>query len=160
MIWVVLATVAVLLAVVHIALSEPPRTRARVVEALLLYFFVIPIGMGGFMGFLGHIARARAVAASIGWPAGNPFQSEVAMANLAFGILGILCVRNRGSFWTATAIGWSIFFFGDGCIHLHQIWTGQRFAPGNAGGILYFDLVMPLLITGLLAARCATKNST
>ncbi len=44
------------------------------------------------------------VAASIGWPAGSPFQFEVGIANLSFGILGILCLKFMDNFWTATVI--------------------------------------------------------
>jgi Family of unknown function (DUF6790) len=35
------------------------------------------------------------VAESIGWPAGNPFQLEVGVANLAVGILGIVAMGRR-----------------------------------------------------------------
>ena len=39
---------------------------------------------------MGHTFAADEVAESIGWPTGNPFQTEVAVANLAIGTLGIL----------------------------------------------------------------------
>jgi hypothetical protein len=103
--------------------------------------------------------RAAAVAASIGWPPGNPFQYEVAVANLAFGVLGLLCLRFRDGFWTATAIGWSVFMLGAAGVHLHQIHVGQPYAPENAGAILYFNIVAPVCLLALLVIRNAGANS-
>jgi hypothetical protein len=47
------------------------------------------------------------------------------VANLAFGILGVLCLGNRNGFWTATAIGWSTFMVGAAVVHLRQIRLGH-----------------------------------
>ena len=47
-------------------------------------------------GFIGHTAFADRTAAYIGWLADNPFQTEVAVANLAIGVLGILCYWVQG----------------------------------------------------------------
>jgi hypothetical protein len=99
--------------------------KQQIAEILLLSVFLLPVGLGGLVGFIGHTLRATETAASIGWPAGNPFQYEVAVANLAFGTLGILCWRHRSGFWTATGGGWSIFLLGAAGVHLHQIRTGS-----------------------------------
>ena len=152
MIFVVIAAIGMIAGLLHTAIQGQPR-RARVAELLLLYFFAFPIGLGGIVGFVGHTMRAGPVAASIGWPAGNPFQYEVAVANLAFGILGLLCLRLRDGFWTATATGWSVFMLGAAGVHLHQIHIGQAYAPDNAGAILYYDILAPLALFALLAIR-------
>jgi hypothetical protein len=151
MVFVVLTAIGLIFGILSVAIQKQPRTKRRVAEMLLLYLFAFPIGLGGLVGFAGHTLRAVPVAASIGWAAGNPFQYEVAVANLAFGILGILCLWNRGGFRTATAIGWSIFIFGAAGVHLYQIRIGQPFATGNAGAILYFDIITPVLVLALLA---------
>jgi len=148
MIFAIFAATGLILGLVHLAIRKQ-WTKQRITELLLLYLFAFPIGLGGLVGFVGHTMRAGPVAASIGWTAGNPFQYEVAVANLAFGVLGILCLWNRGGFWTATAIGWSIFMLGAAGVHVLQIARGQPFAPGNAGAVLYFDIVMPVLVLAL-----------
>jgi Family of unknown function (DUF6790) len=158
MIFVTLAAIGFVLALLHVAIQKQPRSRQRVSEVLLLYAFAFPIGLGGLVGFVGHTLRAAAVAASIGWPAGNPFQYEVAVANLAFGVLGVLCLRFRGGFWSATAIGWSVFMLGAAGVHLRQIHIGQPYAPENAGAILYFDIVAPVCVLMLLAIRNARQT--
>ena len=99
MIFKILAAIGFVLALLHLAMQKWPWTRQRIAEVLLLYAFVFPIGLGGLVGFAGHTMRAAPVAASIGGPAGNPFQYEVAVANLAFGVLGLLCLRFRDGFW-------------------------------------------------------------
>jgi hypothetical protein len=159
MIFVTIAAIGFVLALLHVAIQKRPRTRRGIVDTLLLYFFAFPIGLGGLLGFVGHTMRAGPVAASIGWPAGNPFQYEVAVANLAFGVLGLLCLRFRDGFWTATAIGWSVFMLGAAGVHLHQIHIGQPYAPENAGAILYFDIAAPLCLLALLIIRNAGINS-
>jgi hypothetical protein len=157
MIFVILAAIGFVLGLLHVAFQKRPRTWRGIADTLLHYLFAFPIGLGGLLGFVGHTMRAGSVAASIGWPPGNPFQYEVAVANLAFGILGLLCLRFRDGFWTATAIGWSVFMLGAAGVHLRQIHVGQPYAPENAGAILYFDIVAPLLMLALLAIRRA-KN--
>lgn len=153
MIFIVLTTLGLIIGGIHIAATKRPRTRLQIAEILLLYLFIFPIGLGGLIGFLGHTFRAVSTAASIGWPAHNPFQYEVAVANLAFGILGICCARVRGGFRVATAIGWSIFILGAGCVHVHQIRIGQPFAPGNAGAVLYYNFIVPVLVLALMGVR-------
>ena len=75
----------------HLYRDKQPRTGRRIAEILLLWLLVINVGLGGIWAFIGHTVFAEQVAESIGWPAGNPFQTEVAVANLAIGTLGILC---------------------------------------------------------------------
>ena len=157
MIFVALAVMALLGGLLHIAIQKQPRTQQRIAEVLLLYLFGLPVGLGGLVGFTGHTMRAARVAAEIGWPTRNPFQYEVAMANLAFGILGILCLWFRGEFWVATSIGWSVFLLGAAGVHLHQIHIGQPFAPGNAGAVLYFDVLTPMLVAASLWVRKAAR---
>src|SRR5919202_1353055 len=97
---------------VLLPLDQQPRAGRRVAEILLLWLLVINVGLGGLWAFVGHTVFANDVAESIGWPTGNPFQTEVAVANLAIGTLGILCYWVRGSFWTATVIETSIWLLG------------------------------------------------
>ena len=63
------------------------------------------LGVSGAIGMFNvvmHTVFANDVAASIGWPAGNPFQTEVGFANLAIGIVGFACFW-RYDFWLPAA---------------------------------------------------------
>ena len=93
---------------IHLGLAPKPLTKGRVVEVILLYLFIFYVGVGGIIGALAHVFWGPETARGIGWQPGSPFQFEIGMANLAFGVLGILCIWQRGKFWTATGIGFAV----------------------------------------------------
>jgi hypothetical protein len=96
-------------------------TREGIAIILLLWLLVIGVGLGGIMAFIGHTVFASSTAASIGWPAGNSFQTEVAVANLAVGCLGVRCYWFRDNFWVATVLANSVFQLGAAVVHINQI---------------------------------------
>jgi hypothetical protein len=119
------------------------------------------VGIVGIWSFIGHTVFADQVAQSIGWPPGNPFQTEVALTNLAFGILGLLSVKITGSFRLATIIGYSIFMAGAGIGHIYQLVVFNDIAPDNVGIPLYLDFIVPLILFILyyLATRGPGKEN-
>jgi len=135
---------------VHVYLDNQPRTKGRVAQIFLLWLLVIPVGIGSVFSFIGHTVFADTTAASIGWPAGNPFQSEVAVANLTIGTLGILCYWMRGNFWVATAIGCAVWLMGDAVVHIRDIVVEANYAPNNAGMTFYLDILIPVILIALL----------
>jgi len=154
MTWFLSLAAVILVVTLHLSLTKKPRSPALVVEVLLLYLLVIFAGVGGLMGALGHIFKAEEIALKIGWPPGSPFQFEVAMSNLAFGVLGVCCLWRRDGFWTATGVGFSIFLLGCAYGHLREMLAAGNFSPYNVGPVLWLnDLALPLLLLGLLGAR-------
>jgi len=141
----------VVVAVVHLLVSKKPRTKLRVAEVFLFYQLVLGVALGGTIAFMGHVFAADSIADSIGWTRGSPFQFEVGMADLAFGVLGWMCIWRRGSFWRATVVGWSIFLLGDGIEHFRLMVEEGNYAINNAGMIAP-DIVMAVLLTGNLIA--------
>ncbi len=146
MLGLVFLVLALVVGAVRLYLDKQPRTKGRVAEIFLLSFLVITVGIGHVFFFVSHTVFAEATAASIGWPAGNPYQSEVAVANLAVGILGILCYWMRGNFWIATAIGFSIWWLGDAVVHIRSIVVEANYAPNNAGVTFYLDILVPVIL--------------
>jgi len=51
----------------------------KIIEIWLLSLLVIMVGLGSIWAFMGHAFMSAQMAAYIGWPAGNPFQLEVAV---------------------------------------------------------------------------------
>jgi hypothetical protein len=135
---------------VHVYLDNQPRTKGRVAEIFLLWFLVITVGILSVFFFISHTVFADTTAASIGWPAGNPFQSEVAVANLTIATLGILCYWIRGNFWVATVIAFSVQWLGAAVVHIRDIVVAANYAPNNAGMTLYLDILMPMILIALL----------
>jgi hypothetical protein len=74
----------------------------------------------------------------------------VAVTNLAFGVLRLLCTRLRGPFWLATAIGQAIFLWGASAVHAREMLKERNFNRGNVGPIFSFDVLVPLVHLGLL----------
>jgi hypothetical protein len=133
-------------AVIHLVATRE-RDRYRRAEAVLMYV----LGVSGAIGMFNvvmHTVFARDVAASIGWPAGNPFQTEVAFANFAIGIVGFACFW-RYDFWLPAIIAKSVFAWGAGLTHVMGIARTGNLAPNNGGPILAWDFLLPVVMIAL-----------
>ncbi|MGZ7117428.1 MAG: DUF6790 family protein [Methanobacterium sp.] len=146
-------------AVLHLFLTKAPKTKNRLFEVFLMWFLFIMVGIGSIWAFMGHVFLADTIATTIGWPAGSPFQYEVGIANLSYGILGILCLKFRDNFWTATVIAISVFYFGAAYGHVINMMQTGNMTPGNAGFALYIDIIIPIILICLLIAYNLTKNN-
>ncbi len=138
------------LTTIHVVSVKELRNLKGVLESLLLYMFLINVALAGFWAFFGHVFFADEAAKFMGYGPGSPFQYEVGIANLAFGVLGLLCIWERGDFWLATAVGYSIFLMGSGIGHVREMVINHNDAPGNTGVVLWFHFVFPLLLLSVL----------
>ena len=144
--WVAALVVAILM-----TLRGPrPITATALVDQLLRYILLFPVGIMGLWAFIGHVFLAERSAAAIGW-ATSPFQFEVGMANLGIGLAGVIgaFVPSPG-FRAAVGVVMIGFLGGAGVGHLIQMAETGNMAAGNAGPILYTDFLTPLAVLGLL----------
>ena len=141
------------LAAMHVWLDERVGHRAQRLEVFMLYMLAIGVAGSGIGGFFAHAFLADEVADSIGWPAGSPFQLEVAFANLALGILGILAMNRRDGFRDATVIAVTIFAGGATITHVIDIVETGNLAAGNTVQNAANILRPAVLIWLLLAIR-------
>lgn len=126
------------------------HSKERVLTILLKYVLFFNVGVMGLLAFFAHTIMADETAREIGWAPGSPFQSEIAFANLAFGILGILCLWRHGDFWLATGVGNAAFLLGAACVHILQLMQGNT-APYNAGVFVWVgDVLIPIFYLILL----------
>lgn len=151
--------ITIIAAILQLFLSKKQKTKNRVFEVFLIWFLFIMVGVGCIWAFIGHVFMSNMVAATIGWPAGNPFQLEVGIANLAIGILGLLCLKFRDNFLLATVIAASIFLLGAGYIHMTNIIQTGNISPGNAGYALYIDILIPILLIFLMTGYKLTEKN-
>jgi len=128
------------------------RSKPVVVEALVSYFFLFSIGIGYLNNFVMHTVFAEYTAKFIGW-ANSPFQLEVGFASLGIGIAGLIAFRQSLSFRLATLIPPAFFLWGAAGGHIYQIEKSGNLAPGNAGAILYTDILLPIIGFVLLYAQ-------
>jgi len=81
------------------------------------------------------------------------------MADLTVGVLGVLCLWRRGSFWLATVIANAVWFLGDAVGHLREIVVHNNHAANNSGIFLVVEFTVPMLMLILaLYHRRATKT--
>jgi hypothetical protein len=116
---------------------------------LLRYVFIFLVGLMGLWAALGHIVFPARVAQAIGWPT-SPFQFEVGVANLGIGLAGLYAAFRSFEARLATNLVLACFLIGAGVGHLRDIVTAGNFAPGNAGPILFTDLLTPTAVFLLL----------
>jgi hypothetical protein len=117
------------------------------VEVFLGYVFLFVVGVMSLLAAYAHVFMGPETAHMIGWQSGSPFQFEIGMANLSYGILGVLAFWIRGRFWDACAIGWSVLLLGCFYGHLVQYYQFHNVAPYNIGyPIWFYDLAMPVIV--------------
>ena len=125
---------------------------------MLIFLFSISVTGNWIFNFFGHFFISDTVAESIGWEPGSPFQLEIAFANLAIGILGLIATGRQDSFQEATVIAVTIFSVGVTIVHLMDIIATGNLAPGNTmqnvGNILRSALLIVFLV-----ASCRAKRS-
>jgi hypothetical protein len=129
-----------------IALSSRPGS---VVERLLAWILLLPIGVTGLWAGIYHVFFPAVAAAYIGWEV-SPFQFEVGMADLAIGATACLAFWRDLNFKAAAVSVAAIFLLGDAVGHVRQMLITGNFAPGNAGVPFYMDILCPLLTIGLV----------
>ena len=126
---------------------------AKLIGYLLLYVLFYGYGIGGIWNFVGHFFAADMVAASVGWPAGNPFQQELAFYALGTGAVGLLTPWVRDRFWMAAALAPSIFVYGAAFTHVQDYLVNDNTAPANwSVAAVAANLIIPTVVLGLLWA--------
>jgi hypothetical protein len=146
------AAIALIGAAVHIHRDSQPPSRARSFEILLVWWMVVAVGVAAIFGAMFHFFDGADTAREIGYTNGDGgFQTEVGVADLAIGVLGILCARFRDGFLLAAVIAVSIAYLGDAYGHLHQAAIHDNHSPDNTGLVLWADFIAPLVAIGLYA---------
>ena len=146
---VIFTVIAVVGASVHLALSPKRRSNgAAIAGTYLLYLLFFYVGLMGVLTAYAHVFRPVETSASIGWQT-SPYEYEVGMADLTVGVLGILCLRFRGSFWLATALANAVWLLGDAVGHVRQMTLNNNHAANNSGIFLVTEFIMPLVILSL-----------
>lgn len=149
---------AVILAILTIAYKEKWNC-PKFAEIFLGYVLLFNIGIMSLLAAYAHVFMGPEIAKLIGWQAGSPFQFEMGMANLSYGVLGMLAFWIRGRFWDAVIIGWSVLLLGCFVGHVMDYYANDNTAPYNIGGhIWFYDLFLPILVLTTLNYLRMHKN--
>lgn len=126
-----------------------PKGRTQWAERQLAYYLLFPIGLAYLYNGVMHTAFAEESAKFIGW-ASSPFQYEIGYASFGYAVCGFMAFRASYGFRAATVIAPSLFLLGAAAGHIVQIVNERNFAPGNAGSILWTDIIFPIMGFALL----------
>lgn len=146
---VALWVIALICTVIAVRRAPRPITFGFAVERLLRYIFIFPLGVQSLWAFACHVFIPEQTAAAIGWKA-SPFQYEVGVANLGIGIASLYAAFAGFGARAAVAIMATGFLGGAGVGHIRDIASSGDLAPGNAGPILFTDVLTPIAIIVLL----------
>ena len=138
-----------IVALIHINREKKTADSHRKLEIILMWQLVCGLGLSLLWGGIGHLLFSDRVAESIGWATGSPFQREVGMWDAAIGIVGLLCLKYHDHFWLAAIIGGGLFLFGTGLGHVYEFVVHGDVSPNNIGGVLWVDLLFPILLAAL-----------
>ncbi|EKD73702.1 MAG: hypothetical protein ACD_45C00217G0018 [uncultured bacterium] len=136
--------VMLVLAVVLTILQKIKNKKLSLWEILYRWIALFALGIMGIYGFIMHAFFPDISAATIGWQ-NSPFQYEVAIANLGFGLIALLSFRAAYPFRLASVIGNACWLWGDAVGHIYQMISQHNFATGNAGTWFWTDVLVPLL---------------
>lgn len=141
-----------------LVLGRQMSTAQRLERAVQWWFG----GAGAWLlfGASGHLFIPDEVAKSIGWAPGSPFQREVGFSDLAWGVLGLMSIKVRGTLREAFVIGAGIFLLGAAGGHIYEMVAHDNFARNNSGLLLSVDIGMPIVSAILLwRLRLAERRS-
>lgn len=133
------------LAVIFILINKVTNKYLSWPEVMYRWLALLPLGFTAIYAFVMHAFFPDFTATAIGWQ-NSPFQYEVAMANLGFGVIAILSFRASFSFRLATVIANTCWLWGDAIGHIYQMSAYQNFSTGNAGSWFWMDVLMPLIM--------------
>jgi hypothetical protein len=114
-------------------------------EILFSWVSLLVLGGTGIYTFIMHAFMPETAAAAIGWQT-SPFQYEVAMADLAIGMLGVFAFWSSYGFRVATVICAACILWGDAGGHIYQIIKVHNLSNGNAGTWLWMDVLLPVIL--------------
>lgn len=117
--------------------------RRDIAEALLAWFVFFSIGVSYLYNFVIHVFFGDFAARFIGWE-NSPFQAEVGYASLGFAAVGFLAFRSSWTVRLAAILGPAFFLWGAAVGHVIDMVTSHNFAPGNAGTVLWTDILLPV----------------
>lgn len=138
-----LVLIGFVLSLLHVYFLKESTSYERL-KVIFLYQVFFVIGINSLLAFYAHFFWGPDTARYIGWLPHNPFQQEVAFANLAIAILGLLAPFMGFQFWLATLLALTVWYWGDAYVHYIDYQQNGNVAPGNAGLPYYIDIFLPI----------------
>ncbi|UOZ03569.1 DUF6790 family protein [Amycolatopsis sp. WQ 127309] len=115
-------------------------------------------GIGSLWMTVAFLAFPDVMATAIGFPR-TPFLFEIAFANLGLAIMGFRAASASARERITIGLGAGMFLWGALVGHVYQWFANGDHAPGNTGGVLVNDLLIPAVMI-VLAVRSRRLAAT
>lgn len=132
---------ASIVTVVHILIDR----KQSPYEILYRWFIFLAVGVTTMYVFIMHIFFPDFASTIYGWQM-NPFQIEMAMSNLGYGVIAILSFKASYHFRLATVIAVTCWLWGNAIGHVYQIQVLHVLSPDKAGSWILTDMFTPLIL--------------
>lgn len=144
MIWPLVAVIGALMRTRH------STSRRAKLETWQRWWAIVALGCGSLWITISFVAVPDVMATAIGFDR-TPFQFEIAFANLGFAVMGFRAASPSASARERITIGLGagMFLWGAVIGHVDQWFAHGDHAPGNTGGILVCDTLIPAVMIAL-----------
>lgn len=149
-----MAIIALPLLIINLIVSV--FTKKKTGYEIIYSWMSLAMGATAIYAFVMHVFWPNETAATIGWQP-SPFQFEVGMANLGFGVIAIFAFWASCGFRLANAVGNLFWLWGDAVGHIIQMYTNNNFNVGNAGSWFWMDILYPVVLI-ICVSRMKSKQ--
>ena len=145
LVWIVVPAVGAFLRARH-ATSSQER-----LEIWQRWWAIGAFGCGSLWMTVAFLAFPDVMATAIGFDR-TPFMFEIAFANLALAVMGFRAASASARERITIGLGGGMFLGGSAIGHVYQWFAGGDHSPGNTGGVLVNDILIPAVMI-ILAVR-------
>ncbi|GGF41162.1 DUF6790 family protein [Subtercola lobariae] len=152
--------IGLIVATVKVLARRGHRSPSFVSGTYLNSFVLWAVGIGQVVNFIMHSVFGDYAAKTIGW-AQSPFQLELAISSLAFGVMAIILSKKNSTFRgkVALVIAQAIFGFGAAGGHIYQTIVNHDYAANNTGLLLVMDIAISAVGLALVIWHSGARRS-
>ncbi|MEV0675248.1 DUF6790 family protein [Actinosynnema sp. NPDC050436] len=152
LVWIVVPAIG---AYLRTRRSPSPR---HALETWQRWWAIGAFGFGSLWMTVAFLTVPDEMAAVIGFER-TPFMTEIAFANLALAVMGFRAASASARERITIGLGGGMFLWGAAIGHFHQWFANGNHAPGNTGGVIVNDILIPAVMI-VLAMRSRRLAAT
>ncbi|MEV5572293.1 DUF6790 family protein [Spirillospora sp. NPDC052269] len=139
LVWILVPTVGAFVRARH---ATSPQERLEIWQR---WWAIGALGIGSLWMTVAFLVFPDTMATAIGFHR-TPFMFEIAFANLGLAVMGFRAASASARERVTIGLGAGMFLWGALVGHLYQWFAGGDHAPGNTGGVLVNDLLIPAVV--------------
>ncbi|CCH32283.1 DUF6790 family protein [Actinosynnema sp. NPDC047251] len=124
------------------------RSRQEALEIWQRWWAIGAFGIGSLWMTVAFLVIPDAMAAAIGFER-TPFMVEIAFANLGLAVMGFRAASASARERITIGLGGGMFLWGAAIGHVHQWFANGNHFPGNTGGVIVNDILVPAVMIAL-----------